>query len=165
MNPRSAMSGYSIVPETLGMLAGFALDVRGAGPQLIMSQCGADGGSGLLQTLTLHMSELPAMYIGVVAASLGAASLRRVIKPRFHLTLRADFLRSVACTLWMLGGMTFGTILCGRMASGFIEAVPSSLRGVIMLGAMIFGMACSMIALTVCTRLTRTFCRASIFTT
>ncbi|WP_144155338.1 hypothetical protein [Paraburkholderia sp. BCC1885] len=145
-DPAAEMSRNMLLLGTFGMLAGLALDVRGPGLALITSQCGADGTPGFLQVSYLHWSRLPAMHIGMLSAGLGAVSLRGMTGPGTRPSLGVDLLRHAICSVWMLAGMTVGSMLCERWAMGLIGAPASGQSAIVMLGGMFAGMVWGMAA-------------------
>lgn len=159
------MSRNMLLPGTLGMLAGLALDVRGPGLALITSQCSADTMPGFLQVSILHWSGLPAMHIGMLSAGLSAVSLRRLTGPCTRPSLGADFLRYAACSVWMLVGMTVGSMLCERWAIGLVGAPASGQSAIFMLGGMFAGMVWGMVAYTAFNRAGKRLRRISILAT
>jgi hypothetical protein len=158
---RARWMPYSmLLPGTLGMLSGLALDARGAGLELLTSQCGVLATRGFFAISYLHWSDLPAMHIGMVCAGLGAAPLRRLTKARVHSSLRVELLGRGLCLAWMLVGMTFGSMLCEWSAIEFIAAPLSDWSAVVVTGGMFAGMIGGMVAHTA---LNRAICAFSAF--
>ncbi|MFM0500035.1 hypothetical protein [Paraburkholderia caffeinilytica] len=145
-DPEADVSRNMVLLGTLGMLAGLALDVRGAGLALITSQCGSGGMPGVLQVAYLHWNGLPAMHIGMLSAGVSAVSLRGLTGPGTRPSLGVDVLRHAACSAWMLAGMTVGSMLCERGAMGLIGTPASGQRAIVMLGGMFAGMVWGMAA-------------------
>jgi hypothetical protein len=146
-----------IFPETLslrlfglaGMTFGLLLDLRGPGLEILASLCrtgtGVDAGPDLLATLLLHWMWLPAMHIGMVALPLCWSARHRRAAP---------LLRQLACSAWMMAGMTGAVLLAGYLP--LWSGTPAG-----MLVMMCAGMACGMLAGMAVTRLLvffRCFC-------
>lgn len=156
-----------VLPATLGMLAGWALDTRSPRLEMILSRCGADTWSGLLRVLPLHWSCLPAMHAGMVGAVLIAVLLRRLAQ-RHHsdAPMRADLLHHAVGLLWMLVGMSAGSIIGEWAAMRLIGSLPLPLEhsaALIPVG-MFTGMLLGMLAHTALQRAARPRTRAASLT-
>lgn len=146
MKPEARMWRNMFVFGTLGMLAGLAMDARGAGLALIAMHCRAADSPGFLDALYLHWNGLPAMHIGMVLAALGAAPLSWLMTARSHVALCVAFLRHAVCLGWMLAGMTVGSIACEWLATQLVGADSLNGSATAMLGGMFLGMAWGMAA-------------------
>ncbi|POR51485.1 hypothetical protein B0G62_10614 [Paraburkholderia eburnea] len=145
-DPEAHLSRNMLLFGTFGMLAGLALDARGPGLALIASQCGAGATPGPLQVSYLHWRALPAMHIGMLSFGLSAVALRGLTRSGTHPSLCVASLRHAACPVWMLVGMTFGSIVCERSGMGFIGGSTFDGSAVVMLGGMFAGMVWGMVA-------------------
>lgn len=162
MKPTAGMPWNMLLLGTLGMLSGLALDAHALGLALITSQCGADATHGFLQVLYLHWSGLPAMHIGMVCAGLSAAPLRRLTKPCAHSSLRVEFMDHTVCLIWMLLGMTFGSMVCESSAIELSGGPVSDRSAVVMLCGMFAGMISGMLAHTALNHAIKKLRRTSI---
>lgn len=165
MKPARSVPYNMLLPGMLGMLSGLALDARGAGLELLTSQCGVLATSGFFNVFYLHWSDLPAMHIGMLCAGLGAAPLRRLTKAYGHSSLSVELLGRGLCLAWMLVGMTFGSMLCEWSAIEFIGAPLADSSAVVVTGGMFAGMIGGMVVHTEVNRgisAIKQLCKASI---
>jgi hypothetical protein len=126
---------------TLGMLAGLSLDARRGGLEALASLC-AEGAPDWVEIASLHLAWLPAMHAGMVAGGLAALVLLRRVRGGCRRQYCARVVQNLACSAWMLAGMSGGVALYYRLAPLLGGGgVPAMLGG--MLGGMIWGMVVS----------------------
>ena len=111
------------------MALGLLLDLQGPGLDILSSLCRTDAGPDLLATLRLHWMWLPAMHVGMVALPLGWAARHCRAMP---------LLRQLACSVWMMIGMTGGALV-----AGMLPGWPAGPVGMLIM--MCAGMACGML--------------------
>lgn len=125
----------------LGMLAGLALDVRSAGLDVLASMCLTAASLDLLSLAQLHWDWLPAMHVGMVAGGFLAVPLLRYGRRNCRRQLCARLTQNLACSAWMILGMSAGTMVAHRLA-----ALGGGLDAADMLGGMFGGMVWGMVA-------------------
>lgn len=125
----------------LGMLAGLAVDAHGIGLEMLASLCTSASTLGLTTLLRLHLEWLPAMHIGMALGGLAAIPLLRLLRPHCRRQLCARLAQNLACSGWMVVGMSMGTLLAHRLAS--LGGDNMGVSG--MLGSMFAGMVWGMV--------------------
>jgi len=128
-----------------GMAAGLVVDLRAGGIDSLAALCQSRAGD-LLGTLRLHWHWLPWMHLGMIAGGLaGALPAGTTAGNRAHRPL-ARLARALACTAWMVLGMSAGTLLFAQLAG------PGAQSAMALLAGMFGGMALGMLAGVACDR-------------
>lgn len=125
---------------TLGMVGGLAWDARQGGFSTLVALCTA-GPLGYFETLRLHWELLPAMHVGMVAGGLATVPILRVFRKACRRQFCAKLTQNLACSVWMIAGMSGGTILFAGV--GHLIGTRSAAA---MLGGMFTGMVWGMVA-------------------
>ena len=124
----------------LGMVGGLWLDARAGGFSVLASLCLAEHGD-FFATLRLHWQQLPAMHVGMTAGGLATVPLMRSLRRHCRRQFCARLVQNLACSAWMIVGMSGGTIAFMQLAAW------SGGRGsAAMLGGMFSGMVWGMVA-------------------
>ena len=124
-----------------GMVLGLAWDVRAGGFDALASLC--LGGSGdFLGTLRLHWRQLPMMHLGMIIGGLATVPLLRMFRSGCHRQLCARLVQNLACSAWMVLGMTGGTLAFLQLANWGGGRGPAAMLGG-MFGGMVWGMVVS----------------------
>jgi hypothetical protein len=124
----------------LGMLAGLAVDAHGLGLEVLASLCTSASALGLTTLLRLHLEWLPAMHVGMAVGGLAAIPLLRLARPHCRRQLCARLAQNLACSGWMIVGMSAGTLFAHQLTS---FGGPLGVSG--MLGSMFAGMVWGMV--------------------
>jgi hypothetical protein len=125
---------------TLGMVAGLAWDARQGGFQTLVALCTAAPWS-FFETLRMHWELLPAMHVGMVAGGLATVPILRVFRKACRRQFCARLTQNLACSVWMIAGMSGGTMLFA--GAGHLFGARSAAA---MLGGMFAGMVWGMVA-------------------
>lgn len=125
----------------LGMLLGLAWDARGAGLAVLASLCISAARQDFLDALQLHWTWLPAMHIGMIVGGAAAVPVLR-IATQCRRQLCARVCQNIACSAWMVVGMTFGALFFQRAALSLLHGEGPA----VMLGGMFAGMVWGMVA-------------------
>jgi hypothetical protein len=125
---------------TLGMIAGLALDARRGSYGALVSICTARP-EQFVQTLRLHWQLLPAMHAGMIAGGLATVPLLRTLRRGCRRQFCARLTQNLACSAWMVAGMSAGTVLFSSLAAWAGERGAAA-----MLGGMFSGMVWGMVA-------------------
>lgn len=123
-----------------GMVGGLAYDARAGGFDALASVC-LKGTGDFTGTLRLHWRELPAMHLGMILCGLATVPLLRIFRAGCRRQFCARLAQNLACSGWMVIGMTAGTLLFVRMAAWAGGRSPAA-----MLGGMFAGMVWGMVA-------------------
>jgi hypothetical protein len=125
----------------VGMVAGLVCDARAGGFDRLASLCLAASGD-FMGTLRLHWRELPLMHLGMIGGGLATVPLLRSLRPGCRRQFCARLVQNLACSVWMVLGMTAGTLVFLRLASwGGGRGSAAMLGG--MFGGMVWGMVAS----------------------
>ena len=143
---RSASVGITapqimLVLGAAGMVAGLACDARGGGFDRLASLCLAASGD-FVGTLRLHWRQLPLMHLGMIAGGLTTVPLLRALRPGCRRQFCARLVQNLACSAWMVVGMTAGTLVFLRLASWAGGRDAAAMLGG-MFGGMVWGMVSS----------------------
>jgi hypothetical protein len=130
--------------SALGMLAGLAVDARGAGLMALASLCTSASVLDLATLLRLHLEWLPAMHAGMAVAGLAAIPLLRLNRRHCRRQLCARLTQNLACSSWMIVGMSGGTLLAHQLASFGGNLGTSAMLGSMFAG-MVWGMVVSVV--------------------
>ena len=122
------------------MVGGLAYDARAGGFAALASVCLAGAGD-FLATLRLHWQQLPAMHLGMIAGGLATVPLLRILRKGCRRQFCARLAQNLACSAWMVAGMTAGTLAFMRLA-----AWAGGRSSAAMLGGMFSGMVWGMVA-------------------
>lgn len=123
-----------------GMVGGLAYDEQTGGFAGLVSLCMAGSGD-LLATLRLHWQQLPAMHLGMIAGGLATVPLLRTLRKSCRRQFCARLVQNLACSAWMVLGMSAGTIAFMDLAASAGGRSPAA-----MLGGMFAGMVWGMVA-------------------
>lgn len=123
-----------------GMLLGLLYDLMQSGPLMLDSLCRQSAGLGLTESLTLHITFLPGMHVGMLAGGMLAIPGLRLLRPHCGRYLCSLFMQNLMCSGWMLVGMTAGALWLARWQT---FNAGSTLAG--MLGGMFAGMTWGMV--------------------
>lgn len=123
-----------------GMVGGLAYDARAGGLAALASLC-QTGAGDFLGTLRLHWQLLPAMHLGMVAGGLATVPLLRRLRRTCRRQFCARLVQNVACSIWMIAGMSAGT-----MGFMHLAAWGGGRSAAAMLGGMFAGMVWGMVA-------------------
>jgi len=126
---------------TLGMLCGLTWDTRGVGLEALASLC-AVRAPDWVELARLHLEWLPAMHAGMIAGGLAALVLLRRARHDCRRQFCARIAQNIACSGWMLAGMSAGVLLYYRLAPLLGGSGASAMLGG-MIGGMIWGMVVS----------------------
>ncbi|MGB7543082.1 MAG: hypothetical protein WBM28_13840 [Burkholderiales bacterium] len=126
---------------TLGMLCGLTWDTRSVGLEALASLC-AVRAPDWVEIARLHLEWLPAMHAGMIAGGLAALVLLRRARHGCRRQFCARFVQNLACSGWMLAGMSAGVALYYRLAPLLGGSGASAMLGG-MIGGMIWGMVVS----------------------
>lgn len=124
-----------------GMVGGLACDARSGGFAALASLCLAGSGD-FLATLRLHWQQLPAMHLGMIAGGLATVPLLRAFRRGCRRQFCARLVQNLACSAWMVVGMTAGTLAFMSLAARAGERSPAAMLGG-MFGGMVWGMVVS----------------------
>jgi len=127
-----------------GMVGGLACDARAGGFDALASVCLAGPGN-FAGTLRLHWQQLPAMHLGMIAGGLATVPLLRLFRAGCRRQFCARLGQNLACSAWMVVGMTAGTLLFLRLAAWGGGRSPAAMLGG-MFGGMVWGMVASVAA-------------------
>jgi hypothetical protein len=124
-----------------GMVGGLAWDSQAGGFDTLATLCLASSGD-LLATLRLHWQQLPMMHLGMIAGGLATVPLLRALRPTCRRQFCARLVQNLACSAWMVAGMSVGTIVFMHLAA---EAGGRSAGAMLggMFGGMVWGMVVS----------------------
>lgn len=141
-SPRVAMTAPQIMLllGAVGMVAGLMYDERSGGFTALVSLCQAGSGS-FLATVGLHWKLLPAMHLGMVAGGLVTVPLLRTLRRGCRRQFCARLVQNLACSAWMIAGMSAGVLGFTQLAAWFGGRGPAA-----MLGGMFAGMVWGMVA-------------------
>jgi hypothetical protein len=123
-----------------GMVGGLAVDARAGGFATLATLCLASSGD-FLATWRLHWQQLPAMHLGMIVGGLATVPLLRTLRPTCQRQFCARLVQNLACSAWMVAGMTAGTIAFVNLA-----AQAGGRSAAAMLGGMFGGMVWGMVA-------------------
>jgi hypothetical protein len=124
-----------------GMVAGLAYDAHAGGFAALASVCLAGPGD-LLATLRLHWQQLPAMHLGMIAGGLTTVPLLRAFRRGCRRQFCARLVQNLACSAWMVLGMSAGTLVFLHLAALAGGRSPAAMLGG-MFGGMVWGMVVS----------------------
>ena len=124
-----------------GMTGGLACDAHSGGFAALASVCLAGGGN-FGETLRLHWHQLPAMHLGMIAGGLATVPLLRNLRKECRRQFCARLVQNLACSAWMVVGMTAGTLFFIRIAALAGGRSPAAMLGG-MFGGMVWGMVAS----------------------
>jgi hypothetical protein len=124
-----------------GMTGGLVCDAHSGGFAALASVCLANGGS-FGETLRLHWHQLPTMHLGMIAGGLATVPLLRDLRKQCRRQFCARLVQNLACSAWMVVGMTAGTLLFIRIAALAGGRSPAAMLGG-MFGGMVWGMVAS----------------------
>ena len=124
----------------IGMVGGLWLDARDGSFSVLASLCLADNGD-LFRTLGIHWQQLPAMHLGMTAGGLATVPLMRSLRRHCRRQFCARLVQNLACSAWMIVGMSAGTIAFMQLAAWSGGRGPAA-----MLGGMFSGMVWGMVA-------------------
>jgi hypothetical protein len=124
-----------------GMVGGLAVDARAGGFAALATLCLAGSGN-FLATLRLHWQQLPVMHVGMIAGGLATVPLLRAVRPACRRQFCARLVQNLACSGWMVAGMTAGTIVFVNLAARAGGRSPAAMLGG-MFGGMVWGMVVS----------------------
>jgi len=124
-----------------GMTGGLVFDAHSGGFAALASVCLAGGGS-FGETLRLHWHQLPAMHLGMIAGGLATVPLLRNLRKDCRRQFCARLVQNLACSAWMVMGMTAGTLTFIRIAALAGGRSPAAMLGG-MFGGMVWGMVAS----------------------
>jgi hypothetical protein len=127
-----------------GMVGGLAFDARAGGFDALASVC-LTGAGNFTGTLRLHWRELPAMHVGMILCGLATVPLLRIFRAGCRRQFCARLAQNLACSGWMVIGMTAGTLLFLRVAVWAGARSPAAMLGG-MFGGMVWGMVASVAA-------------------
>ena len=141
-SPRVAMTAPQIMLllGAAGMAAGLTYDERTGGFTALMSLC-QGGNADLLGTMRLHWQLLPAMHLGMIAGGLATVPLLRTLRRGCRRQFCARLVQNLACSAWMIAGMSAGVIGFMTLATWAGGRSPTA-----MLGGMFAGMVWGMVA-------------------
>jgi hypothetical protein len=124
-----------------GMVGGLAVDARSGGFDALATLCLAGSGD-FLATMRLHWQQLPIMHVGMIVGGLATVPLLRTVRPTCRRQYCARLVQNLACSAWMVAGMTAGTIVFVKLAA---EAGGRSAGAMLggMFGGMVWGMVVS----------------------
>ncbi len=125
----------------LGMVGGLWLDARAGGFSVLASLCLADS-DDFFATLRLHWQQLPAMHLGMTAGGLATVPLMRALRRQCRRQFCALLVQNLACSAWMIVGMSAGTIAFMQLAAWSGGRGPAAMLGG-MFGGMVWGMVAS----------------------
>lgn len=125
----------------LGMVTGLWLDARAGGFSVLASLCLADS-DDFFATLRLHWQQLPAMHLGMTAGGLATVPLMRALRRHCRRQFCALLVQNLACSAWMIVGMSAGTIAFMQLAAWSGGRGPAAMLGG-MFGGMVWGMVAS----------------------
>lgn len=125
----------------LGMVGGLWLDARAGGFSVLASLCLADS-DDFFATLRLHWQQLPAMHLGMTAGGLATVPLMRALRQHCRRQFCALLVQNLACSAWMIVGMSAGTIAFMQLAAWSGGRGPAAMLGG-MFGGMVWGMVAS----------------------
>jgi len=124
-----------------GMVAGLALDARAGGFDALASSCLA-GPRTFVATLRLHWRQLPDMHLGMIAGGLATVPLLRSLRQGCRRQFCARLVQNLACSAWMVAGMSAGTVVFMDIANRAGGRSPAAMLGG-MIGGMVWGMVAS----------------------
>jgi hypothetical protein len=124
-----------------GMVGGLACDAHAGGFDALASLCLAGSGD-FLGTLRLHWQQLPAMHLGMIVGGLATVPLLRVFRFGCRRQFCARLVQNLACSAWMVVGMTAGTLFFLNIAGWAGGRSPAAMLGG-MFGGMVWGMVAS----------------------
>lgn len=128
--------------STLGMVAGLSWDARNAGVATLASLCFSGPAPDLATLMELHWQWLPAMHIGMVGGGLAAVPLLRMSRRNCRRQLCARLTQNLACSAWMIVGMSAGSLLAHKLAGDGSVLGASAMMGTMFAG-MVWGMVVS----------------------
>ena len=124
-----------------GMVGGLAVDARAGGFATLATLCLASSGD-FVATMRLHWQQLPVMHLGMIAGGLATVPLLRSVRPTCRRQFCARLAQNLACSAWMVAGMTAGTIVFVNLAALAGGRSPAAMLGG-MFGGMVWGMVVS----------------------
>lgn len=128
--------------STLGMVAGLGWDARNAGLATLASLCFPGPAPDLRTLLALHWEWLPAMHVGMVAGGLAAVPVLRMTRRNCRRQLCARLTQNLACSGWMIVGMSAGSLAAHRLAGAGNVLGAAAMMGT-MFSGMVWGMVVS----------------------
>ncbi|HEX4596148.1 MAG TPA: hypothetical protein VH278_00020, partial [Burkholderiaceae bacterium] len=100
------------------------------------------GSGDFLGTLRLHWQQLPVMHLGMIVGGLATVPLLRVFRFGCRRQFCARLVQNLACSAWMVVGMTAGTLFFLNLAGWAGGRSPAAMLGG-MFGGMVWGMVAS----------------------
>jgi hypothetical protein len=125
------------------MVGGLAVDARAGGFATLATLCLASPGD-FLATLRLHWQQLPVMHLGMIVGGLATVPLLRTLRPTCRRQFCARLVQNLACSAWMVAGMSAGTIAFVSLADWAGGRGPAAMLGG-MFGGMVWGMVASVL--------------------
>ncbi len=123
-----------------GMVAGLAVDAQGTSLSLLATLCSSAAGLDLGTLLRLHLEWLPAMHVGMAVGGLAAVPLLRLQDRKCRRQLCAKVGQNLLCSVWMILGMSAGTLLVHQLMT-----IGGNLGAAGMFGSMFAGMVWGMV--------------------
>jgi len=121
-----------------GMVAGLGWDCRTGGLNALLSVC-QPGTGDFVRAVRLHWHLLPATHIGMVAGGLATVPLLRSLRQGCRRQFCARLVQNLACSVWMILGMSAGSLGFLDLAVRFAgHGAPAMLGG--MFAGMVWGM-------------------------
>jgi hypothetical protein len=124
-----------------GMVAGLACDAQAGGFAALASVCLQRQGD-FPATLRLHWQQLPDMHLGMITGGLLTVPLLRAFRKGCRRQFCARLVQNLACSAWMVLGMTAGTLVFTRLAAWAGGRGAAAMLGG-MFGGMVWGMVAS----------------------
>jgi ABC-type glycerol-3-phosphate transport system permease component len=124
-----------------GMVGGLAIDARAGGFATLATLCLANSGD-FMATMRLHWQQLPVMHLGMIIGGLATVPLLRSVRPTCRRQFCARLVQNLACSAWMVAGMTAGTIVFVNLAAYAGGRSPAAMLGG-MFSGMVWGMVVS----------------------